>query len=322
MTAAGFDSQVGYAIESPSGTYTAPTRAIEHVKSTLKSTRPDIVSKGIKAGRRHQGRRMKGNEIVGGTVSHELSAVNTGLLLVQALGAVSTTGAGPYTHTITPGALVETRTLTVQVGTPSYDGTVNPFNFVGCQVKSGQISVKNGEAAMLDFDWVGQHLQNTGDGDSVGTLVAATYDSNWAPFTSLNAVLSIAGSEYEFDDITFKFDNGLRTGNYTNRSTTPSKAKLSKEQGFRTWSATINSDLWNLTAMNRAFTGTEVAFSLVLDAGASNKLTIAGNMRSQVDSPTVDGTTLVKQGLTVDLLSTTSDAAGLTLTLVNSNSAP
>ncbi|MGK3946779.1 hypothetical protein ABK046_51500, partial [Streptomyces caeruleatus] len=72
-----------------------------------------------------------------GQITHELSPANIGMLLVQAMGAVSTSGAGPYTHVITPGPLVATRSLTVQVGTPDFGGTVRPFNFTGCQVKNG-----------------------------------------------------------------------------------------------------------------------------------------------------------------------------------------
>ena len=322
MTASGFDSQVGYAIESPSGTFTAPTRALEHVKSGLKSTRSDTLSKAIKAGRRSAPRIHKGVEVVAGQIVHELSPINIGMLLVQGMGAVSTTGTNPYTHVITPGALVETQTLTVQVGTPSYDGTVRPFNFTGCQLAGFGFDVKaGGEPIMLNTDWVGQHLQSTGDGDTVTALTSASYSSTWAPFTGLNAVLSIAGAEYEFDDLSFKCTNGLRTGNYTARSTTPSRAKVSKEQDMRSWTCAIKSDFWDLTVLNRAFAKTEVAFSLALTSGA-NSLTVAGNVHTAVDSPTVDGTGLIKDALNLSFLSSSTDAAGLTFTLVNTNSAP
>jgi len=321
MTAAGFDSQVGYAVESPSGTYTAPTRAIEHVKSTLKSVRPPIISKGIKAGRRHQGRSAKGLEVVAGTITHELSPINTGMLFKQGMGAVSTSGAGPYTHVFTPGALVETQTLSIQVGTPSENGTINPLNFTGCQINGFTITSKTGEYVMLDLDVVGQHMQNTGDGDTVAGLTAAVYSSTWAPFSHLHGVLSIAGSEYEFDDVAITVANNLKTGRYTHRSTTPSQAKVAKESGWRGFSAVVNSDFWNLTAMNRAFAGTEVAFSWALTNG-SNTLTIAGNVRTDPDTPVIDGTDNVKQGLALNFVSLTSDAAAFTATLVNTDSAP
>ena len=78
MTAAGWDSQVGYAIESPSGTFTAPTFALEHANAKMKFDIQRIPSKGIKAGRRHQGRWFPGGQSVKGTIAHELSPINTG----------------------------------------------------------------------------------------------------------------------------------------------------------------------------------------------------------------------------------------------------
>ena len=65
-------------------------------------------------------------------------------------------------------------------------------------------------------------------------------------------------------------------------------AKRSKESGFRTVTAEISSDLWDLAAMNRAFAGTEVAFSLALTLGA-HSLTIAGNVATEPFSVGVDG---------------------------------
>jgi hypothetical protein len=322
MTSSGFDSQVGYAIESPSGTYTAPTRAIEHVKSALTSKRDPIISQGIKANRRHQGRSSKGIEVVGGSVLHELAPQNTGMLFTQLMGAVANSGAGPYTHVFTSGPLVETQSLTVQVGTPDDAGTINPLNFLGCQIASATITVPaQAKPVMIEPTFVGQHLQNTGDGDTPGTLVAATYAATYVPFTSLNAVLTLAGAEFEFDDLTINIDNGLKTGRYTARSTNPSRAKIAKESGWRTWSVNVNADLWNLVAMNRAFASTEVAFSLALTAGTAS-LTIAGNVRTDPFSPTVDGPDTLKQGLKMDFVSLTSDAAAMTMTLVNSDATP
>ncbi|MDO8391061.1 MAG: phage tail tube protein [Actinomycetota bacterium] len=321
-TASGFDSQCGYAVESPSGTFTAPTRAIEHVKSGLKSTRLDTPSKGIKAGRRGVVRMIKGVEVVAGSIVHELSPANTGVILVQGMGAVSTSGSGTYTHVITPGPLVEERTMSVQVGTPSYDGTVRPFNFSGCQIQGFSIDVNAGaDTVMLNTDWVGQHMQSTGDGDTVAALTAASYSSAWSPFSGLQAVLSIAGDEYEFDTLSFSAKNGLRTGNYTARSTTPGRAKLSKEQDPRRWTCAVKSDFWDLTVLNRAFAGTEVAFSLALTAG-STSLTLAGNVHTQVESPTVEGTSLIKDALNLEFLSPSVDASACTFTLVNADSAP
>ena len=315
MTAAGFDSQVGYAIESPSGTFTAPTFAVEHVKSSLKLEINRIQSQGIKAGRRHQGRWFPGAQRVKGNVMHEMSAIGMGKLWRTLMGAVSTSGAGPYTHIYTPGVLTQTNTLTVQVGTPDVAGTINVLSFLGCHIVGMTITSKVGEAAMVDIEFYGQHL------DVGQSLTAASYSATWAPLTFLQGVLTFAGSEYEFDDITLNYKNALRVDRHVHRATTPARPKTSLESGFREWTATINSDFHSLTALNRAIAGTEAAFSLVFTSGP-NSLTFAGNVRSDVDSPTVDGPETLKSGLPLVFTSTTSDAAAMTITQVTTESSP
>lgn len=315
MTAAGFDSQIGIALESPSGTFTAPTRALEHVRSSLVPHHERIPALGIRATRRHQGRWYKGVTWIDGSTAFELSPINIGLLFTQALGAVNTSGANPYTHVFTPGPLVQTQTLTVQVGTPSANGTINSLSYTGMQITDMTITSKIGEAVMLDVGWYGQAL------DVGQSLTAASYSSTWSPFTFLHGVLSLAGSEYEFDDITINIKNGLRTGRHVHRTTTPAVPKISLESGFREFSGTLNSDFWDMTVLNRAIAGTEVALSLVFTNGA-NTLTIAGNIRTDVEGLTIDGPESLKQGIPFVFLSTTSDAAAFTATLVNTNSAP
>ena len=168
---------------------------------------------------------------------------------------------------------------------------------------------------MSDFEFYGQHL------DVLQLLTAASYSSTWAPYTFLHGVLSIAGSEYEFDDVTLNYTNALRTDRHVHRSTTPARPKTSLESGFREWTATVNSDFHSLAALNRAIAGTEAAFSLVFTSGA-NVVTFAGNVRSDVDSPTVDGPETVKQSLPLVFVSTTSDAAAMTITQVTTEPTP
>ena len=54
----------------------------------------------------------------------------------------------------------------------------------------------------------------------------------------------------------------------------------------------------------------------------ANVVTFADNVRSDVDSPTVDGPETVKQSLPLVFVSTTSDAAAMTITQVTTESAP
>lgn len=314
-TSAGFDSQVGYALEGTSGTYQAPTRAIEHVKSTLALEVDRIISKGIKAGRRHQGRWFPGAQRVKGGVTHEMSAANMGLLFRPLMGAVSTTGTDPYTHVFTPGPKAETETLTIQVGKPDEAGTVQPMSYVGCHILGATITSKTGEASMIDLDIYGQHL------DTTQSLVAAVYSADWAPFTFLHGALEIASSEYQMDAISLKMDNKLKTDRHVHRATNPARPRISKESGFREWGGDMDGDFFDLTMLNRFRNGTEAALSMVWSNG-TDSITVAGNIRFDNNDPSIDGPDMVKQKVPFVFVSTTSDAAALTVTLVNGDSAP
>jgi len=315
-TASGFDSQIGYATEVTAGTYVAPTRTLEHVSEDLRLNIERIESKGIKAGRRGgSGRWSAGRQWVEGSVAHELSAANIGAILKNLMGAVSTSGAGPYVHEFTYGVSSE-GALTIQVGRPDLSGTVQPFSYLGCQVTKASIASKVGEISTIDLSFYGQH-ETTAE-----ALAATAYPSAWSPFNYSHGVLSLASSEYEFDDVTLDFDSGLRTGRHTHRSTNPTRPRISKENAFRTAGGTINSEFISLTAYNRFVSGTEAALSMTWTAGASAILTVAGNVRFDGTTPNVTGPENLKQALPFKFTSTTSDAAMLTITLTNGDSTP
>lgn len=316
MPGSAIDSQIGYAAESTPGTYVAPTRTLEHVSETLKLNKTRIESKGIRAGRRGgSGRWRDGVQFVDGGVKHELSAANIGQILRALAGAVNTSGVGPYTHVFTYGPLVESA-MTIQVGRPDVGGTVRAFSYLGCQIVKAQISSKTNEISQLSFDVYGQH-EDTGQ-----SLAATVYPAAWQPFTFANLVLSLGGAEYEFDDLTLDFNSGLKTGRHTHRTTNPTRPRISKEAAFRMAGGTINSEFIDLAAYNRFVNGTEAAFSAVWNAGASAQLTIAGNVRFDGTTPNVTGPDMLKQGLPFKFLSTTSDNAMLTITLINGDATP
>jgi hypothetical protein len=312
-TASGFDSQIGYAVETTAGTYVAPTKTIEHVSESIKFQQERIESQGIKAGRRGgSGRWALGRGWVEGSIQHELSASTIGPILRNLMGAVSTSGSNPYTHVLTYGAASEGG-LTIQVGRPDLSGTVNAFSYLGCQITELSLSSKVGEIAMLDFSIYGQKE------DTAQSLAATSYPSAWSPFTFAHGVLSLAAAEYEFDDINLMFNSGLMTGRHTHRSSTPTQPRISKEANFRTAGGTINSEFISMAAYNRFKNGTEAALSMVFNAGASAQLTVAGNVRFDGETPNVSGPEMLKQALPFKFLSTTSDAGMLTVTLVNAD---
>jgi hypothetical protein len=119
--------------------------------------RTRLESGGIIAGRRvlTSDQWSGGDVTVSGSVQHELYNRGLGKIFTAMFGTVVTTGAGPYTHTFTPGDLTGDA-LTVQVGRPATNGTVYPFTYAGMKVTSWEIACAAGEIATLGMDLVGQ----------------------------------------------------------------------------------------------------------------------------------------------------------------------
>ena len=109
----GIDTQFGWATESTPGTRVVPTNFIEILHESIVAERNRIERRGLGNGRRLNRGWEAGTSMVSGSVSFELSAETVGDLFKLAIGDVSTTGAGPYTHNFNVGDL---ESATVQVG--------------------------------------------------------------------------------------------------------------------------------------------------------------------------------------------------------------
>lgn len=90
-------------------------------------------------GTRGKSRPDPGNWDVGGGIEAELGPENIGFLLKHALGGLSTTGTGPYTHVLTPGDLPIGFTLEKDLALASL-GASRYERYNGCRV--GSLSLK------------------------------------------------------------------------------------------------------------------------------------------------------------------------------------
>lgn len=146
-------SQFGIADEVTYGVPVAPTRFWPLREGSDGLSFPDATheSDSIYAGARvsREAQRSPGRVAPAGDVGMELFAPSIGLLFKHMFGTVNTSGAGPYTHTYTPGDLTG-KSFTAQSGrTYSGDGTVYPFTYSGCKVASWEIACEEGAAATL-----------------------------------------------------------------------------------------------------------------------------------------------------------------------------
>jgi hypothetical protein len=307
--ASGLLAQAGFAVETTVGTRVAPSRFVELNSSSLRLNIERIERQGLRAGRRLSYGWSPGTRMVEGQVNLDLSAESVGMLFRAAIGGVSTTGSGPYVHTFTPGNLPS---LSVQIGTPATNGTVHPFDFLGCFVRGWELSASANEFATMQLDLMGK------DGVTTNTTATASYSqSNF--FTYVHGKLEIAGSEVCVDSVAVTGDNGLE-GYHQICSTEAGKPKI-KEVGQRSYGGTLQADFESLTAYNRYVNGTEAALTLTFEVSTSAKLVVTGNVRFDGSTPAVTGAEILKQELPFIFTSSTSASAAFTATLTNGDSA-
>jgi hypothetical protein len=196
MSRTGLAAQIGYATEVTVGTPVTATAFVPLISESLTQDRTRLESSGIIAGRRvlTSDQWNGGDVTVSGSVQHELYNRGLGKLFTAMFGAVATTGAGPYTHTFTPGDLTGDA-LTVQVGRPATNGTVYPFTYAGMKVSSWEIACAAGEIATLGMDLVGQRefaFRTVTDG--VTTSGSASITSSTAAFSGDDIGKPISGT--------------------------------------------------------------------------------------------------------------------------------
>lgn len=307
---AGFAGQLGFKSETTVGTPVTVDQFHPGLLSAEFTASPErLDSQGIKAGRHVIHAWKAGAQRITGSVELELWDEPLATLLRHMFGTIATTGAGPFTHTASPGDLTG-QALTIQVGVPDINGTVQPFTYAGCKIGSFELGVSVDEIATLSLDIVAMT-------EATGTaLAAASYPAS-APFVFTEGSLSLAGTEVAtVSEATVNADNNITERVKLNAAT--SKEPL--QNGIRSYTADITAEFENLTIYNRVLNGTEVVCELKLDNG-TDSLTIDGNFRSDSETPQLSGPEIVEQSLTGTFLSGTSDVDAMQAVLVNNESA-
>ena len=317
----GLCSSIGYGVETVPGTYTAPTRHIEHVKEGLKLSKTYLVSKGLRGCSEFDPAPIEAGRSVAGSVEHELAPQATGILFKHLLGAVTTTGTGPYTHVFTAGDLVE-ETMTVQIAKPSTDGVANPFTYLGMQIVGAKISSKAGDIVQSSWDFAGMDERSSVTTPVGPVLVAPVYPASYVPFTFVHGSLQLAGSEFEFDSVDLDFKNSLRTGHMVHKATQSGTPALAVRNGKREFGGSLSRDFMSMTAYGMFVNGTIADFNLLFTAGAAAQLKVEGSVFFDGDTPTVDGPDILKQSLPFRFVKTSSFPTAVKVTLINGDSAP
>jgi hypothetical protein len=309
----GLNAQLGFAEETTWGTGVTPTLFVPLVNESINQQIDRLESKAIIAGARaiRSQQWTPGNQYVKGSVGLELNDRTTSMLFKHMFGTVVTSGAGPYTHTFTPGDL-KNLGLTLQIGRPDNSGTVQPFTYAGTKIGKWQLGLKADEIATLGLDIVAKSET------TATALASASYAASISPLSFVGASLNIAGSAYKVNNVTLSGDNKLDDKRIFIGQTTVDEPL---EVDLREYVGTIDSEFVDLTAYNRFVAGTEAALVLSLAKGTST-VTITCNVRFDGNTPNVAGGAILRQPLPYKCVGATTDASAITAVLVNSDVTP
>lgn len=305
----GAEAQIGWASESVVGTAVTVTKFLpfrsENIKQNIEYMDTQTLSSRLTLRKTKAGRKS-----VEGGFTTELPNVTLATLLKHMMGtAAAPTGTGPYTHSFTPGATTALG-LTVQVGRPATDGTVHPFTYAGCKVSEWTIAATVGEIATLEVSLIGM-TETTGT-----ALATAAYSSSWSPFVFTEAALTVAGgASSNVREITISGNNQIEARHRLGSATSKNPLGI----GVREYAGTVVTDFDALTDYNRFVNGTEAALVATFTSG-TDVLTITQNVQFVGETPEVSGNELLAQNLPYRALSSTSDAAAITIGLVNGDS--
>ncbi len=152
-----------------------------------------------------------GNVDAVGPLVHEVGAESLGKLLKHAFGAVTTTGAGPYVHTYSIGALPTSFVFEKDHGS-AISGTGRYEKFNGCRVASMDVDMPQEGYATITFNV--QAAKSTLAGTSID---ATPTDNGHTPFSmaSLSTIEEGGSAIATVKSIKFSLNNDVDTDGYT-----------------------------------------------------------------------------------------------------------
>ena len=311
----GLAAQVGLKTETTWGTAVAVDRFTPLISESMTEKIERLESAGIAPGARvlRSGQWAAGNVEVSGDLGFELYQQGMGLWFRHMFGAVSTSGAGPYTHTFTPGDMSDDH-FTLQIGKPDVTGTVQPFTFSGCKVTEWELAAKAGELVTLGVSVVGKDLVT---GTSLATASYGT--GSGLPFSFAHASVTVGGSAAYVKEITLKGSNGLAVDR---RGIGSAYIKEPLEAELRAYEGEMVCEFESLTQMNLFRNGTENALVLTIDAGSAAKCVITTNVRYDGSTPEVQGRGVTELKVPFKCLGPSTDAGAITAVLTNSDATP
>lgn len=211
----GLSGQVGVAAETVFGTYVAATRFPE-VDSAPFDRKPNFAQGGgLAAGRnvRPKDRYVLTYREAEGRIEMEVTSKGFGLFVNQLFGGTATvvqqgaTAAWLQTHILGDN---KGKSMSIQLGLPSTNGTVNPYTYLGCKTKALSLECGVGDILKATLDYDAQ------DYSEAQGLATASYLVGVRPFNfaDMNVKLGTFGSEAAVTGVrkvSLKVERGLKT---------------------------------------------------------------------------------------------------------------
>lgn len=309
----GLARQVGFKKESVVGTPVTVDKFVPWVEGNgIENNIDRLTSAGAIAGRTitDVDQTKAGNVTMEGDIGIEAYEQSIGPILYYAMGAVTPSGAGPYTHTITPGDLTGISS-TWQFGRPDTSGTVRPFTYAGCKVRGVELAIAAGEIITMGVDLVASTVV-----EATGTALAtATYAAQATrPFIASEVTVNtIGGVATNIKSASLSIQNALSTDERRFIGSRVIKEPL--QNGRREITGELVMEFESLTAYNR-YVNLTYADIIITASNGTESLSFNASARFDGGTPTVNGDDLVEltQPFTVEGDGT--DADGLTIIYV------
>lgn len=295
-----YDQQLGASQEVTYGTRVVPSRFFEFVSEGIERQQENRESAGLRKGRRVQryDRQSQSNKGASGPIVVEVGVMNAGFWLKNVLRKSPTivqpdaVGApNTYEHTYALGD--EALSMTVQVGRPSTDGTVRPFDYLGAVVSEATLSQELDAYATLGMTVDAQ------DAKSDQTLAAASYTVGQTYFHDGHFSVTVGGTPFHPSTADLTIDLALALERFFLRASTLKKQPIVADLAVITGS--LQGEFESLTMYDRFTAGTivTVVYDWVGDIIESTyryelKVTMP-NCRIEQAGPTVGGPGILEQ---------------------------
>lgn len=265
-TGSGLSAQIGYGEESTYGTRVAPTRFLDFRSEGIQTTFEYLESQGLRSGAKLPlaSKSIRTTKACAGDIVHEIGSKGFGLLFKHMLGSVTTftptAGTLSRVHRAQFGP-IDGKSLTVQVGKPSTNTTVNPFDYVGAKFNTWEVANDVNDLLVLTLG------VEANDEKTDQTLATATYPTGEVLHYG-GGLLTVAGTPSwpgalpvtvaggtatDIKNFSLSMDQGLSLDRYFIRQNLNRKEPI--EIGVGALTGTFTMEFESMTAYNRFITG-------------------------------------------------------------------